>query len=165
MIKPQFSTCLWFNDEAEEAVNFYLSIFKDGEVTSVSHYGEAGKEFHQRPVGSVMMITFDMNGQSMSALNGGPIFKFNESISFVLACDDQEQIDYFWNHLSEGGDPKAQQCGWLKDRFGVSWQVVPRAMKEIMSDPDHVARDRAMNSMFQMKKFDIAKLKAAHRNK
>src|SRR5216110_1537142 len=124
---------LWFNDDAEEAINFYTSVFKDSKIGKVTRYDEAGAKASGRPAGSVMTATFQLFGQEFIALNGGPHFKFTEAISFVIDCETQEEVDYYWEKLSEGGDKKAQQCGWLKDKFGASWQVVPRVLSEMMS--------------------------------
>jgi predicted 3-demethylubiquinone-9 3-methyltransferase (glyoxalase superfamily) len=152
---------LWFDSQAEEAAKFYTGIFRNSKITQVSHYGEAGREVHGRPVGSVMTVAFELDGQAFTALNGGPVFRFNEAISLQINCETQAEVDHFWERLSEGGDPKAQQCGWLKDRYGVSWQVVPSVLPRLMSDPDPAKSGRAMQAMFQMKKIDIAKLERA----
>ena len=117
--------CLWFDSQAEEAAKYYTGIFKNSKITNVSHYTEAGREIHGRKAGSVMTVAFELDGQPFTALNGGPDFKFNEAISFQVICETQKEIDHYWDKLSQGGDPKAQQCGWLKDKFGLSWQVVP----------------------------------------
>lgn len=156
---------LWFDKEAEEAVEFYVSIFKDSKILSMSHYGEAGQEIHGQTPGTVMTVEFELNGQRFQALNGGPIFKFNESISFVIDCVDQAEVDYYWERLGEGGDPAAQQCGWLKDKYGLSWQVVPRLLEELISDPDRTKADRTMAAIFKMKKLDVAELQRAHDGK
>jgi predicted 3-demethylubiquinone-9 3-methyltransferase (glyoxalase superfamily) len=156
------TTCLWFEDQAEEAATFYTSIFKNSKIKHTSRYGEAGKEHHRRPVGSVMVVSFELNGMEFTALNGGPLFKFNEAISLQVMCESQEEVDYFWEKLGQGGDPKAQQCGWLKDKFGLSWQINPTAMIEIMSGPDTEKAQRVMGAVMQMKKLDIPTiLKAA----
>ena len=118
--------CLWFDTQAEQAAAFYTGIFANSKVTKVTRYGEAGTQIHGRPAGTVMVVAFELDGQTFTALNGGPIFKFNEAISFQVNCDTQEQVDYYWEKLSAGGDKRAQQCGWLKDKFGASWQIVPR---------------------------------------
>lgn len=157
--------CLWFDDQGEEAAKFYTSIFKNAKITNVSRYGEAGKEHHQKPVGSVMVVAFELNGQSFTALNGGPQFKFNEAVSFQVMCESQEEVDHYWENLSQGGDPNAQQCGWLKDKYGVSWQIVPTALIELVSGPDAQKSQRAMAAMMQMKKIDIAALKRAAEQK
>jgi predicted 3-demethylubiquinone-9 3-methyltransferase (glyoxalase superfamily) len=158
MIRP----CLWFDDQAEEAAKFYTRIFKNSRITKLTRYGKAGLEIHGRPAGTVMAVAFELEGQSFSALNGGPLFKFNEAISLQVMCATQEEVDYYWAKLSEGGDKKAQQCGWLKDRYGLSWQVVPTLLFEMLSDPDPKMAERAMTAMLQMKKFDIDKLKRAY---
>ena len=153
--------CLWFDDQAEEAVAFYSGIFRDSRIVQVSRYGEVGFEVHGRPAGSVMAISFELDGQAFTALNGGPVFKFNEAISLQIDCATQEEVDYFWEMLSEGGDEKAQQCGWLKDKYGVSWQVVPRVLIEMLTDADSKKAQRSMAAMLQMKKLDIAELQRA----
>jgi len=149
---------LWFDQKAEEAALFYTSIFKSSKITAISRYGEAGKEIHGRPPGSVMTVSFELDGQSFTALNGGPAFQFNEAISFQIECETQAEVDFYWERLSEGGDPKAQQCGWLKDKFGLSWQVVPAMLPALLSDPDETKSQRAFQAMLQMKKLDIAAL-------
>lgn len=146
--------CLWFDNEAEQAAYFYVSIFDDSAVKSVSRYGDEGKEFHGKEPGTALMVTFELNGQSFSALNGGPHFKHSEAVSFVLSCDTQEEIDYFWTKLSEGG--QESMCGWLKDKFGVSWQVVPSILGKLMTDPSRASR--VMSAFLKMKKFDIQTL-------
>ena len=161
-VTHRITPCLWFDDQAEEAAKFYTSIFPNSKVVAVTRYGEAGREVHGRPAGSVMTVEFELGGHTFTALNGGPVFKFNEAISFQVMCDTQEEVDYFWEKLSAGGDPKAQQCGWLKDRFGVSWQVVPRGMAEMLRDPGSQGAQRAMTAMLRMKKIDIAELKRAY---
>ena len=130
-VSRRITPCLWFDSQAEEAAKFYTGIFRNSKITQVSHYGEAGREVHGRPVGSVMIVAFELDGQAFTALNGGPVFRFNEAISFQINCETQAEVDHFWEQLSEGGDPKAQQCGWLKDRYGVSWQIVPAVLVEI----------------------------------
>jgi predicted 3-demethylubiquinone-9 3-methyltransferase (glyoxalase superfamily) len=158
----KIAPCLWFDSQAEEAANFYTSIFNNSRITQISRYGEAGKEFHGKQPGSVMTVAFELDGQPFTALNGGPIFKFNEAISLQIYCDSQREIDHFWEQLSAGGDPQAQQCGWLKDRFGVSWQVVPRVLNELLKDADATKSQRVMSALLKMKKLDIAELKRAH---
>jgi predicted 3-demethylubiquinone-9 3-methyltransferase (glyoxalase superfamily) len=157
----KITTCLWFDDQAEEAANFYTSIFENSKIKHVSRYGEAGKEHHRRPVGSVMVVSFELNGMEFTALNGGPLFKFNEAISLQVMCDSQQEVDYYWEKLGQGGDPKAQQCGWLKDKFGLSWQVNPSVMIEIMSGPDLEKAQRVMGAVMQMKKLDIPTIQQA----
>ena len=154
----KISPCLWFDDQAEEAARFYTSIFKDSKIDLISHYGEVGQEIHGRPPGSVMTVVFELNGQTFTALNGGPIFKFNEAISLQVECDTQEEVDYYWERLSEGGDPAAHQCGWLKDKFGLSWQVVPKILPKLLTDPDTAKSQRAFAAMLRMKKLDVAEL-------
>src|SRR5262245_21480115 len=124
----KIAPCLWFDDQAEEAANFYTSIFKNSKIINISRYGKEGFEIHGRPAGSVMTVAFELDGQKFTALNGGPVFKFNEAVSFQVSCQSQEEVDYFWGKLSEGGDKNAQQCGWLKDKYGVSWQIVPTVL-------------------------------------
>jgi len=154
---PNITPFLWFDNNAEEAAQFYTSIFKNSRMRDVRRYGDGGPG----PKGTAMTVSFSLEGQEFTALNGGPLFKFNESISFVVHCKTQEEVDYFWDKLSEGGDKKAQQCGWLTDKYGASWQVVPRGMAEMMTgDPQKV--QRAFKAMLQMKKLDIAELKRAY---
>jgi predicted 3-demethylubiquinone-9 3-methyltransferase (glyoxalase superfamily) len=155
--------CLWFDDQAEQAANFYVSVFSEAKINHVARYPAAGQEIHGRAPGSVMVVEFVLNGLTFTALNGGPIFKFNEAISLQVMCETQAEIDYYWETLSEGGNPKAQQCGWLKDKFGVSWQVVPNGMAEMMKDTRSKASERAFAAMMQMKKLDIAALEAAYK--
>jgi predicted 3-demethylubiquinone-9 3-methyltransferase (glyoxalase superfamily) len=154
--------CLWFDAEAEQAANAYVAIFANSRVTKVTRYPEAGAEIHGRAPGSVMTVSVELDGQPFTALNGGPAFKFNEAISFEVHCDDQDEIDYYWDKLGEGGDERARQCGWLKDRFGVSWQVVPRILLEMIDADDPSAMERAFAAMLKMKKLDIAELKRAY---
>lgn len=148
---------LWFDGQAEEAAKFYVSVFGNSRITHISCYGEAGHEVHGRPAGSVMVVSFELDGQSFAALNGGPHFKFDEAVSFVVNCETQEEIDYYWDKLS--ADKNGGQCGWLKDKYGLSWQIVPTIIGELMSDPER--SDRVMQALLQMRKLDIAKLKAA----
>ena len=160
-IGHKITPCLWFDHEAEEAVNFYFSVFKDGKIASVSRYGEAGREIHGRAPGSVMAVAFELFGQTFMALNGGPMFKFNEAISLQVNCETQAEIDELWEKLGAGGDPEAQQCGWLKDKYGLSWQIVPTMMGELFSGTDMAKQERAMAVMLEMKKLDIAALENA----
>ena len=153
---------MWFDDNAEDAVKFYASIFKDAKVGHVTRYGKEGYEIHKKKEGSVMTIDFEIEGQKFLALNGGPIFKFNEAISFQIYCDTQEEIDYYWGKLTEGGDKNAQVCGWLKDKFGVSWQVVPVALIKMLQDKDSKKFERVMKAMLQMRKLDIDALTKAY---
>ena len=163
MLKLQkIAPCLWFDDQAEEAVKFYTAIFRNSKITTISRYGEAGCEFHGKTPGTVMTVAFELEGQAFTALNGGPVFKFNEAISFQISCESQEEVDHYWQKLSEGGDEAAQQCGWLKDKYGVSWQVVPTALIEMMNDPDSAKSQRVTAAMLQMKKLDIAGLRRAY---
>ena len=154
--------CLWFDDQGEEAAKFYTSIFKNSKITSVSRYGEAGKEFHRKPVGSAMVVAFEINGQKFTALNGGPQFKFSEAISFQVMCESQEEVDYYWEKLSQGGDESAQRCGWLKDKFGLSWQIVPAALPDLIGDGTSERAGRVMTALLGMVKLDIAALRRAH---
>ncbi len=158
----KINPCLWFDYNAEEAVNCYVSIFKNSKILGVSRYGKAGKEIHGRPAGSVMTVAFELDGQRFTALNGGPHFKFNEAVSFQVNCETQEEVDYYWEQLSQGGDEKAQQCGWVKDRFGLSWQIVPTALPEMLQDPDGEKTNRVMEVLLRMKKLDIAELRRAY---
>ena len=160
-ITQRISPCLWFDDQAEQAAKFYTSIFKNAKIGRITRYGEAGREIHGRPPGSVLTVEFELDGQKFTALNGGPLFQFNEAMSLMIWCETQQEVDHYWDKLGAGGDPSAQQCGWLKDKFGVSWQVVPTIMLELLSDPDHARSERAMAAMMQMKKLDIAALKKA----
>ena len=149
--------CLWFDTKAEEAATYYCAIFKNSRITRVERYGMAGQEITRKPPGSVMVVEFELDGQKFTALNGGPEFKFNESVSFQVMCEDQKEIDYYWDKLTAGGDPKAQQCGWLKDKFGLSWQVVPRNMPDLSSPEGQ----RMMEAFLKMQKIDIAALERA----
>jgi len=157
----RIAPCLWFDNQAEEAADFYTGIFRNSKIDKIARYGKAGQEHHRRPPGSVMTVAFVLDGQPFTALNGGPIFKFNEAVSLQVSCETQEEVDYYWDKLSAGGDPKAQQCGWLKDKFGLSWQIVPTIVPEMMSDPDQAKSQRAMTALMEMKKLDIAELKRA----
>lgn len=158
---------LWFDRQAEEAASLYVSIFSNNpsprsgkcEVGALSRYGKEGFEVHGMPEGTAMVVPFTLDGQEFLALNAGPIFKFNESVSFMVHCADQAEVDYFWEKLS--ADPSAEQCGWLKDKFGLSWQIIPTILGELMGGPDKAKAGRVMNAMLQMKKIDIAALQAA----
>ncbi len=158
----KITPCLWFDDQAEQAAKFYTGIFKNSKIKEVSRYGEAGREVHGKPAGTVMTVAFELEGQGFTGLNGGPIFKFNEAISLQINCETQAEVDHYWEKLSAGGDANAQQCGWLKDKYGVSWQVIPKALGELMTDPDTKKSGRVMEAMLQMKKIDIAELKRAY---
>ncbi|HEX4709309.1 VOC family protein [Phenylobacterium sp.] len=154
---PKIHPFLWFDKEAEEAMNFYVSVFPNSKVLSVQRYGPAGPG----PEGSVMTADFELDGQRISVLNGGPLFNFSEAFSFVIDCKDQAEVDYYWDKLLEGGQPS--QCGWLKDRYGFSWQVVPKALFETVGGPDAAGRNRAMEAMMKMSKLDVATLERAYR--
>jgi predicted 3-demethylubiquinone-9 3-methyltransferase (glyoxalase superfamily) len=156
---PRITPCLWFDDQAEEAARLYVSVFPGSRVTAISRYGEAGREVHGRPPGSVMTVAFELQGQPFTALNGGPIFKFNEAISLQVTCEDQGEIDHYWTRLSAGGSEG--RCGWLKDRWGVSWQIVPRGLGELMTDSG--GSQRVMLALLAMKKLDWPALQAASR--
>ena len=158
----KITPCLWFDGQAEEAARFYTGIFENSRIGDITRYGEAGYEVHKRKAGTVLTVAFELEGQSFTALNGGPLFKFNEAISFQVNCDTQEEVDYYWAKLGEGGDKNAQQCGWLKDKFGASWQVNPTILPELMKDPDAEKTGRVMEAILQMKKLDIAKLEKAY---
>jgi predicted 3-demethylubiquinone-9 3-methyltransferase (glyoxalase superfamily) len=157
----RIAPCLWFDDQAEQAAEYYTSIFPNSRTLAVSRFSEAGQEIHGRPPGSVMTVDFELDGQRFTALNGGPVFTFNEAISLMVKCETQDEIDYYWGKLTAGGDEAAQQCGWLKDKFGVSWQVVPTVLDRMMTDRDPAKAARATEAMLQMKKFDIAALERA----
>ena len=150
----QITPCLWFDNQAEEAAKFYTSIFKNSSIGSVSRYGKEGFEFHGMPEGTAMTVAFQLNGQYYTALNGGPVFKFNEAISFQVFCETQEEIDHYWIKLTEGGSES--QCGWLKDKYGVSWQIIPSILPKLMTDPTKAGK--VTSAFMQMKKFDIEKL-------
>jgi predicted 3-demethylubiquinone-9 3-methyltransferase (glyoxalase superfamily) len=158
----KITPCLWFDSNAEEAAKFYTSIFKKSKIGKISRYGKEGYEIHGKPAGTVLTIEFELNGQTFTALNGGPIFKFNEAISFQVSCESQEELDYYWERLSEGGDKNAQQCGWLKDKYGVSWQIVPVVLGEMLQDKNTEKSERVMKALLQMKKLDIQTLKQAY---
>jgi predicted 3-demethylubiquinone-9 3-methyltransferase (glyoxalase superfamily) len=160
---PKITPFLWFDHQAEEAANFYTSIFKNSKVGRLLRYGEEAAKVSQsgRPVGSVLTIEFEIEGQKFTALNGGPAFTFNESISFVVNCDTQEEVDYFWEKLTADGGQESQ-CGWLKDKFGVSWQIVPSVLIEMLHDKDSEKSERAMKAMLQMQRIDIKTLREAY---
>lgn len=159
---PRITPCLWFDDQAEEAARFYTGIFQRSRIGRITRYSEAGREIHGRQPGSIMTVEFELDGQTFTALNGGPYFRFSEAISFQVHCESQEEIDHLWENLAAGGDAGAQQCGWLKDRFGVSWQIVPRVLPELVQDPRSEACRRAMQALLGMKKIDLAALERAH---
>jgi predicted 3-demethylubiquinone-9 3-methyltransferase (glyoxalase superfamily) len=156
----KITPCLWFDDKAEAAATFYTSIFKNSKIVNIARYGEAGAEVSGRPKGTVMTVTFQLEGQEFMALNGGPQFKFTEAISFVVNCQTQEEVDAYWEKLSDGG--QEVQCGWLKDKYGLSWQIVPSILSEMLNDPDPKKAERVMKAMLQMKKIDIKGLKQAY---
>jgi predicted 3-demethylubiquinone-9 3-methyltransferase (glyoxalase superfamily) len=157
--KQKISPFLWFDNQAEEAARFYVSIFKNSRIGHVARYGSGGAEVSGRPPGSVMTVAFELDGQKFTALNGGPQFKFTEAISFVVDCDTQAEVDELWQKLTAGG--KEQPCGWLKDKYGVSWQIIPRGLVELLGDPDPKRSERVMQAMLQMKKLDIDRLREA----
>jgi predicted 3-demethylubiquinone-9 3-methyltransferase (glyoxalase superfamily) len=157
----KIAPCLWFDSEAEQAARYYTGIFKNSRMGRISHYTEAGKEVHGQRAGKVLTVDFELEGQPFTALNGGPQFKFNEAVSLQINCENQAEIDYYWDKLGAGGDPNAQQCGWLKDKFGLSWQVIPAAMGQLMSDSDPARASRTMEALLKMKKLDIAALERA----
>lgn len=161
---PRIAPCLWFDHQAEEAAQFYTSIFPDSKIVDISRYTEAGQEIHQKPPGSVMTVDFELDAQPFTALNGGPLFQFTEAVSFQVFCDSQEQLDRYWDQLREDGDPTAQQCGWLKDKFGVTWQVVPTALVRMMREGTPQQRERVLGALMPMKKLDIASLEAVYRD-
>ena len=151
----KITPCLWFDTEGEEAATFYTSVFPNSRIVDVAHYGAAGP----RPEGTVMTVAFELNGQQFVALNGGPEFTFNEAISFQVSCEDQAEVDMFWSKLSEGGEEGP--CGWLKDRYGVSWQIIPTALPRLLGDPDPETSQRVMRAMLQMKKIEVEELERA----
>jgi len=159
-ITGQITPCLWFDTEAEQAADFYVSVFKNSKIRSVSRYGKEGFEIHGKPAGTAMAVEFEINGQPFLALNGGPHFKLNEAVSFQVHCKTQEEIDFFWSKLTEGG--QESRCGWLKDKYGLSWQVVPIALKEMLSGADPAKSQRVTKAFLQMKKFDLAELRRAY---
>lgn len=155
---PNITSCLWFDTEGEDAANFYVSVFPNSHIVNVSHYGEAGP----RPADSVMTVDFELDGRPFMALNGGPEFTFNEAVSFVIDCADQDEVDYYWTKLSEGGEEGP--CGWLKDRFGLSWQITPERLYELLDDPDPARAAAATKAMLGMRKIVISELEDAVRN-
>ena len=156
----KITPCLWFDNQAEEAVNIYVSIFKNSKIGSITRYGEEGAKVSGRPKGTVMTVIFQLDGQEFMALNGGPQFRFTEAISFVVNCQTQEEVDEYWEKLSDGG--QEVQCGWLKDKYGLSWQIVPTILGEMLNDPDPKKAERVMKAMLEMKKIDIKGLKQAY---
>ncbi len=158
----KITPCLWFDSEAEDAARFYTDIFRNSKITGISRYGEAGREVHGQPAGKVLTVAFELDGQPFTALNGGPQFKFNEAVSFQIPCQTQEEIDYYWDKLTAGGEARAQQCGWLKDRYGVSWQVFPAAVMDMLQDRDRKKADRVMQAIMEMRKMDLKALERAY---
>ena len=159
---PKNIICLWFDNEAEPAAEFYTGIFPNSRIGTILRYSEVGQEFHGKPAGSVMTVAFELDGLAFTALNGGPLFRFNEAVSLQVYCETQQELDHYWEKLSAGGDENAQQCGWLKDRYGLSWQIVPLALLDMLQDPAPEKSQRAMAALFHMKKLDIAALQRAY---
>jgi predicted 3-demethylubiquinone-9 3-methyltransferase (glyoxalase superfamily) len=160
IVTQKVSPCLWFDTEAEEAANFYVSVFDNSRIINVARYPNEGQEVHGKEAGSAMAVDFELSGQRFVGLNGGPQFKFDEAISFQVYCESQEEVDYFWSKLTQGGQERP--CGWLKDRYGLSWQIVPIALLRMMTDADPKKPQRVMKAFLQMKKFDIAALQRAY---
>ena len=157
-----FATCLWFDTQAEEAANFYISVFPNSRILDISRYDAASAKASGRPEGSVLTVVFELNGQKFMGLNGGPIFKFSEAVSIMVECNDQEEIDYYWNTLTANGGQESA-CGWLKDKYGFSWQIVPKEWANIINNPDKEKAGRAMQAMLTMRRLDVATLEAAFR--
>jgi predicted 3-demethylubiquinone-9 3-methyltransferase (glyoxalase superfamily) len=158
--KHKIMPCLWFDTQAEEAAKFYCSVFRNSKIVTISRYPEAGQEIHHKPAGSVMVVAFELDEMPFTALNGGPNFKFDEAVSFQVMCDTQDEIDHYWNALTKGG--QEGPCGWLKDKFGLSWQVVPSAIPKMMTDPDRAKSARVMSAFMKMKKLDLATIERAY---
>lgn len=154
MANLKLTPCLWFDKEAEEAANFYVSVFKNSKIDGISYYTKEGFDIHGMPAGTVLTVSFQLDGNSFTAMNGGPIFKFNEAVSFQVFCETQQEIDYYWDKLTKGGNEV--ECGWLKDKYGLSWQVVPSVLSELMQDPERA--ERVMKALLQMKKLNIEQL-------
>lgn len=161
LIAPRITPCLWFDHQAEEAAGFYCGVFPRSRILGVTRYTRAGHEHHGRPAGSVMTVHFELDGQPFVGLNGGPLFRFNEAVSLQIGCADQAEVDHYWERLGAGGDPAAQQCGWLKDRYGLSWQVVPHMLLELLRSADTARAQRVMQALLSMKKLDIEALRQA----
>jgi predicted 3-demethylubiquinone-9 3-methyltransferase (glyoxalase superfamily) len=159
-VKQKITPCLWFDTQAEDAAGLYTSVFKNSRITRVSRYAKAGHEIHGRQAGSVMTVEFEIEGQTFTALNGGPHFKFSEAVSFQVSCDTQEEIDHFWSELARDG--QEGPCGWLKDKYGVSWQIVPSVLPQMMTDADGATTERVTAAFMKMKKFDLATLQRAY---
>jgi predicted 3-demethylubiquinone-9 3-methyltransferase (glyoxalase superfamily) len=157
----RIAPCLWFDNQAEEAAKFYVSVFKNSKIVTVARYPKAGQEVHKRPAGSVMTVEFELDGQPVTALNGGPEFKFNEAVSLQVYCKNQAELDLYWDKLSKEGDPQAQQCGWLKDKYGLSWQIIPTVLLDMLKDHESTKAQRAMEALLRMKKIDIGELERA----
>jgi predicted 3-demethylubiquinone-9 3-methyltransferase (glyoxalase superfamily) len=160
LVKPKITPCLWFDTQAEEAATFYTSVFKNSAIKQISRYGNAGRDVHGKESGSVLTVEFEIEGQTFTALNGGPQFKFTEAISLQVMCETQAEVDFFWSTLSNGG--QESECGWLKDKFGLSWQVVPAVLPDLLLGEDVARRDRVIGAIMSMRKFDIETLKRAH---
>jgi predicted 3-demethylubiquinone-9 3-methyltransferase (glyoxalase superfamily) len=158
----KISPCLWFDTQAEDAARYYVSIFKNASVGTITRYGKEGFDIHGQPEGRVLTVEFTLDGVEFLALNGGPQFKFNESVSLIVYCDSQQEVDYFWDKLGADGDPAAQVCGWLKDKYGLSWQVVPTEVMDMWKSGVSAKSERAMKAMMEMKKLDIAALRKAY---
>ncbi len=161
----KITPCLWFDTQAEEAARFYTSVFRNSRIGTISRYGKEGYEIHGMPAGAVMTVEFQIEGQTFTALNGGPLFNFNEAVSFQVDCESQEEIDYYWQRLGEGGDEKAQQCGWLKDKYGLSWQIISSAAVALLIDPNSEKSQRAMKAFLGMKKIEIETIRRAYEGK
>ena len=159
----KITPCLWFDDNAEEAAKFYTSVFKNSKIRKISRYGKEGYEIHRKPAGTVLTVEFELNGQAFTALNGGPVFKFNEAVSFQVYCRSQKEIDYYWEKLSDGG--AEGQCGWLKDKYGLSWQVVPIDLGKMLQDKNAEKSERVMKALLQMRKLDIKTLRESFEQK
>jgi predicted 3-demethylubiquinone-9 3-methyltransferase (glyoxalase superfamily) len=164
IVGKTITPCLWFDTQAEDAAKFYCSVFENSKITAVSRFPEAGQEVHGKPAGSVMVVAFELDGQPFTALNGGPQFKFDEAVSFQIMCETQDEIDHYWSKLTGSGGQEGP-CGWLKDRFGLSWQVVPAAIPRMMTDPDPAKSARVMNVFLKMKKLDLAAIERAYAGK
>jgi predicted 3-demethylubiquinone-9 3-methyltransferase (glyoxalase superfamily) len=160
--KSRITPFLWFDSQALEAAKYYVKIFRNSRIRSIARYGEAGREQHGRKPGSVMLVEFVLDGQPLTALNGGPHFRFNEAVSLLVRCKDQKEVDYYWKKLGAGGDPAAQVCGWLKDKYGLSWQVVPAVATKLLGNPKSAKSQRAFAEMMTQKKPDIAALQKAY---
>jgi predicted 3-demethylubiquinone-9 3-methyltransferase (glyoxalase superfamily) len=158
----RIAPCLWFDTQAEDAARYYAAIFPNSRINQVARYPDEGKQITGKAAGSVMTVEFELDGQPFTALNGGPHFKFNEAVSLQVNCHTQQEIDYYWEKLSAGGDPNAQQCGWLKDKFGLSWQIVPTMMRELFADHESAGARRTMAAMLKMRKLDIAEAQSAY---